>query len=556
MRRSRVSLVVLASCGLALWSATAGQAQQVPSVTLKSKAELVLVPTLVTEQGKPVRGLTAQDFILLHDGQAENIAVFEEVEAVPASVQRPTLPPHTVQNYASADSHQDVVILLLDFLNASWSTRARILSYLSSDLARQFADARIPISVLLLSSNGLVEAHSFTSDPEDLVKGVQQWSAKLPYRMPVVFSSWTDPTAPTTPLWTATALRRSIAADNVIAGPWRRAIQEAAAVNTADAIQQIAEAYRGVPGRKKLIWISTGFPMAFVPGGEAPEASIASTEFHIHDQVTRAWKSLSDANIVVYPIDSNGVTAPDLGLRPKGVTGPMDPPPLTEEMPTSQGSLMEVAQKTGGLFCTDLVARCVTYAQADAPHYYVLGFYLHGQNKPGWHKIRVKVNRADGTVRNRDGFVLGDSTPLKEAAEKDVVLAALTSPLDYTSIPMQLQWSRRPGQSDKVEIALEVSCPPGAITLQSGEQTMNVDFLAFVRPMGKTEGRTFPKSFVAKLPPQQLAKFATSGFAFRKQVTVTPGRYELRVLLRDNVGHKMGTVSTLVDLTGPRPPRQ
>jgi hypothetical protein len=163
----------------------------------------------------------------------------------------------------------------------------------------------------------------------------------------------------------------------------------------------------------------------------------------------------------------------------------------------------------------------------------------------------VKVNRAEATVRSREGFVVGDSTPLKEAAEKEVVLAALTSPLDYTSIPMQLHWSGGPGQSDKGEVALEVSCPPGAIALQSGERTLDVDFLAFVRPVGKTEGRTFPKSFVAKLSPQQQAKFATSGFGFSKRVALTPGRYEVRVLLRDNVGHKMGTVSTLVDLTGP-----
>jgi hypothetical protein len=116
-------------------------------------------------------------------------------------------------------------------------------------------------------------------------------------------------------------------------------------------------------------------------------------------------------------------------------------------------------------------------------------------------------------------------------------------------VPLRLNWSRLAPQGNESQIELVLNSPPGGISIDPESPGMNLDYLVFIRPVGKTEGRTIPASLVAKLSPQQQKSFEASGFLYRKQVSLAPGRYEVRVLLRDNVAGKIGTVSTLIDLT-------
>ena len=523
----------------------------------KSRSDLVLVPTVVLKSGEPVRGLKARNFRVLHDNKREEVAVFEEIEAVPARVEPVKAAGRSVQNYAPASAHQDVVILLLDFLNSSWTTRARISGYVRSDLVRQFGGTRTPVTVLVLAFRGLVQVHSFTSDPEDLARGVKTWiSGSGTSRALAESPGWSSPLAATEAARTAAMLERSLARPP-IAPPSHYAatlLLEKAAM-TLESLEQIANAFRGVPGRRKLIWISTGFPSLKVLGQE-PSAD-AETEFRIADKTARAWRALSDANIVVYPVDSNGVTNPayaDAG------TSPGLPAATSFEEPSNSGSMMEAAEKTGGLFCTDLPSRCVDYVQADATHYYLLGFYLHGDTSPGWHKLKVEVDDPGAAVRARDGFAVGELNgrsheyhePVKglsqSSEDDDAVMTALISPLDYTSVPLALQWSILEKPTGNADVELVLTSPPGGVALSEESGSLNVDFLAFFWPIGRTEGRTFPKTLVTTLAPGGRNLFSTRGFAFRKQVSLPPDRYELRVLLRDNIAHKIGTVSTTMDL--------
>ncbi len=280
-----------------------GQQKEPATPTIKRRAELVLVPTVVTQDGKPVRGLTAKDFVLLHNGQSESVEVFEEIDATPAKVQPVPLPPRTVRNYAIADSRQDVVILVLDYLNSSFSTRARIHSFLG-DMMREFTAARTPVSIFLLSRDGLLQMQSFTNDLGDLAKAIERWqSGKI--EMTKTNSQWESPFAETAVEQTDTVLSqieryRDLMSDRTV----RRAEM------TTDAIEHISEAYRGVPGRKKLIWMSTGFPLAAEDVFEDVTSTRLQLESKIADRQIRAWRALSNANIAVYTIDSNGPVNP------------------------------------------------------------------------------------------------------------------------------------------------------------------------------------------------------------------------------------------------------
>jgi len=530
-------------CLLAL-AAAFGQQKEVPAPTIKRHAELVLVPAVVTQDGKPVRGLTAKDFNLLHDGQPELVEVFEEIDATPASVEPVPLPPRTVQNFVLADSRQDILILFLDYLNATWSSRARIQSFLA-DVTRQFSETHTSVSVFLLTRDRLIQLHSFTSDLGNLTKAIERWQSGLP-ASGERYANWASPFDRMGNVQTDAAIR----AFDVPYGIPSLTAAEAAEM-TADAMQQVGEAYRGFPGRKKLIWMSTGFPLP--SGGALVQMSSSGITMaaKIAEQQKRAWEALSRANITVYPIDSNGVVNPDWEEKfsPQQSGIPIFVQPVTLEFPSNTPSLLALAEKTGGLVCTDFPSKCLGQALHDGTHYYMLGFYLRGNNKPGWHELKVNVKQAGADVRSRTGFAISEPHDKIPKKGKEEVDTALASPLDYTSIPLRLSWAVLPTQGKEVQFELALLSPPGGIALNPEDSRINLDYLAFVRPVGKTEGKTFPVTLTTWVSPDQQKTLATAGFRFRKTLALAPGRYEVRVLVRDNVARKMGTVSTIIDLT-------
>jgi len=177
-------------------------------------------------------------------------------------------------------------------------------------------------------------------------------------------------------------------------------------------------------------------------------------------------------------------------------------------------------------------------------HYYLLGFYLHGDQKPGWHKLKVELNGQHANIHVRNGFLVTDNKIPPTEIEKDVVITALASPLDYTGIPLILRWKMMSDKDNSRSLELAVTSPPGGLSFDGGDGKISFDYLAFLRPVGNTEGRSFPASIRASLTPDQQKTLQEQGFTYRKQIPITPGNYEIRVFLRDNVTTKIGTVST------------
>ena len=536
-------------------TALCGAQQQPPTFT--SKAELVVVPVIVTAHGEYVRGLTAKDFSIRNNNGVEQVAMFEEIEAAHATVERAALPSKTVQNFATTNAHQDIVVILLDFLNGSWSTAARMRAYLK-DVGKVLEESKTPASVLMLTpKKGLLQVHSFTTDTRGFVDAVQRWADHAggqSWQQRMV-DSWSNPFA-ATDVETGAGLLHQYAFGSDFADQMKLDKAEM----TLQALEQVAEAYRGIPGRKKLVWMSTGFPTG-LDVNQVSSGNTISTEFHIRDKAIRSWQALSDANIVVYPVDTNGVTNPGWEARFSAAHGRGVLPPPSLEVTTNTSSLLEVAARTGGKTCTDSPNVCLGKALADSPHYYVLGFYLHGNPKPGWHKLKVQVSTADANVRARAGFMVGqEALPGREvksaktakesgpAKQEDVVLTALASPLDYTSVPLTLSWALKSAKPSEQGVEILVSSPPGAIGISPDTQSVSLDMLAYVREPGKEDGETFPVTLNRKLSQAEQERLSQSGFVFRKQVPLRPGRYEVRYFVRDNVNKRIGTVSTVVEV--------
>jgi hypothetical protein len=78
-------LFVLAAWPLVVTALVAQERRDVPTFT--SNVDLVTVDAIVQDaKGRPVRGLTADDFTLLEDGKPQTIASFEAIDLGDASL--------------------------------------------------------------------------------------------------------------------------------------------------------------------------------------------------------------------------------------------------------------------------------------------------------------------------------------------------------------------------------------------------------------------------------------------------------------------------------------
>jgi VWFA-related protein len=76
---------------------------------------------------------------------------------------------------------------------------------------------------------------------------------------------------------------------------------------TQAALEAIAEHLSGLPGRKKLVWISGSFPT--IPPTQRSNLGLTGNEYlDFSPQINHAIRALNGANVAVYPIDPRGVT--------------------------------------------------------------------------------------------------------------------------------------------------------------------------------------------------------------------------------------------------------
>ena len=113
MRRVVLS-ILLAAC---LRAGAQSTPNEEPALTMRKNSHLVVLDVVVTDNKQnPIRGLKAQDFVVLDKKQPQTILNFEEHEPLPRSTPQPLpkLPPNTFTNYTPVPENQPLNILLLD----------------------------------------------------------------------------------------------------------------------------------------------------------------------------------------------------------------------------------------------------------------------------------------------------------------------------------------------------------------------------------------------------------------------------------------------------------
>lgn len=212
-------------------SSASTQKPETSDLVFHSTVNRVIVDVVVTDStGRPVRGLTQQDFSVTEDNVPQRVLSFDvhDFEGAAAFVppNLPPLPPNTFLNLPSTPEKGPLYVLLLDLVNMEmpdqmWSRQELLKFVKGKPQGTRFA--------VFVVSDGLHLVQGFTSDQEKIIAAVDPSHPK--HHEPKVF----------------------LYARNY--GKYNRGM-------AVSVFQDIARYLDGLPGRKNIMWLADSFPLS------------------------------------------------------------------------------------------------------------------------------------------------------------------------------------------------------------------------------------------------------------------------------------------------------
>jgi VWFA-related protein len=548
---------------------TQNDAQETP--TFHAETELVTVPVVVSDHtGKHITGLKQADFTVEENGHRREISSFEEVSPTTEPYKNPARPALLYSNLTQQDEHvRRTTIIVLDLLNTPFAHQAYAKKQLITFLARNVQDSG-PTSLHVLTSKGLRQIHSFSSDTSVLIAALKKTESSLSSQDeeqagamvdPESSDPFDDPSSGSSSAGQAALLQEVLAERaDAIYGAYKQRITT---LITLKALEQLARAYSGIPGRKALLWTTGGLPFLL----NDPQ-SLNGIDASLMGDYNRTWDALNAANISVYPIDAQGLLPPDISQRgfssartsvtsrgsAMGVSRPTRLP--IDPRTNVENSLRAFADATGGRAClnTNDLAKCFVRAAEDSSQYYLLSYYLPADDrKPGWRKLKVQVAVQHADIRARDGFFVGGAKQASEASAswKEQLNTAAGSPVDYTSVPLAVQIKATSTASDGSHIiGYSLLVQPNGVTIDAEHNNhLFVDVNAVAENKKGALVWVLGKTITADIKPDRMPSVVKNGVSFTSELNIPAGRVTMvRFVVRDGATGKIGTVTVPLDL--------
>jgi hypothetical protein len=215
-------------------------------------------------------------------------------------------------------------------------------------------------------------------------------------------------------------------------------------------------------------------------------------------------------------------------------------------MESSRNTMEDFAYMTGGraFYNRNDLTGAFGKAADDSTQYYMLGYYLDKNPKPGWHKLHVKVKTKGVNVQARNGFFVtaGD----RQAADKKMdVSLALASPLDYTAIPITVLWdSKTQPAGGKKKVAYRILLPPEADVVNDRDNNhVSLEMIAVARTASGATADQYGQHLETNFKADIMEQIRKDGITYNNAVEVPPGEYSVRFVVRDNLTGRMGSVT-------------
>jgi VWFA-related protein len=522
---------------------------QAPRPVFRSNTQLVSVDVIVRDgSGAIVRGLKADDFEVTEDGKAMEIRSFsfEEIASKPRAIETAELlagakdklaqapgpggaaapPPAPAEQApkpmtAEALAGRRLIVLLFDIASMQPEDVQRAVDSASTFVDKSMTPADM-VAVATISSN-LDVLNDFSSDKAI----VSATLARLGYKEGTA-------TPPATADTTAT--------------DEQQAADDTSSQDTSDmdmfnndirlrAMKALAETLAPIEQKKSILYFSAGMQRS----GEDNQVELRS-----------AINAAVRAHVSIYPVDTRGLQAVVPGgdaTRASGrgtqlFSGANVRGQFTQ-MAASQDTLGSLASDTGGRAFLDSndFAPAFERVQRDMSAYYLIGYATSNVAKDGrFRTIKVRVKRPNTRIEARNGYYADRDFQHTARTDRATQLQdQLFSAIPATDLPVLVTSAYYRLAADRYFVPISVAVPGSAIPIpaEKDKDKMALDVLGFVRDeQGRPLGRL---QQTLTLPPGSTGTVAAKQILYTTGVELPPGRFDIKVVVRENTSGLMGS---------------
>jgi VWFA-related protein len=470
---------------------------------------VVLDVVVKDKKGKIVTGLKKEDFSVLEDKKPQTIRTFE----TPAAH---VMPPDTVGKAvvtSAADlpkiGDAPITLLVLDELNTQFSDMAYARHELEKYLLAQPAVLKQPTALLVASNTKFQLLHDYTQNRADVISALKKHFPEYPWKL--AQSGKTGPGA-------AERIAQSMAS-----------------------LLQIAEATRGTPGRKNVIWVGVNAPGVNLVGADPVTIKVMG------DLTRRLTQTLLADRITLNYIDPTANDSSTVGVT----TGDGDDATTVDFDPFGADvDFNQFAPATGGqiLYSRNDIDAEIRTTIDEGSNYYTLSYSPTNasDNAAKFRKIVIKLSNPDLIAVTREGYY-------PETANANNAAADTTLPADQRKSLLQLDLSQAALSSmsyNGLALTLKKSDDPRVwlVTVPAAQLTWtpHPDGSAFAEVTGmaiafdskaKILSHTTHELQAERKAGQPTPETAT----FQVSVDIPKGAKRVRFVLRDAVSAKIGT---------------
>lgn len=546
-------LVVVLSAGGAL----SGQQLPPQQPLFRSTVNLVLVDVVVRDKkGAIVTGLTKDDFQLVEDGKPQQILTFafEEIGSSTQPIERASLlagaapnaaaprvtapatpsPAPITASAATPLTSEDVAgHRLLTLLFDTSSMQPEDVQKATDEAIKWVNEKMTPADLVAVATIGssLQILSDFTSDKEQVHAVLQAFSAADGTAFAAVDASTQASDE------TATSATDDSTTTDVSA-------QELDTFNNdvrLRALKTLAEALAPIQQKKAILYFSSGM-----------QRNGTDNQVELRAAVNAAVR----ANVQIYPVDSRGLQAVVPGGSARqgsrgglgAFTGSSVAGQFTQ-LAAQQETLTTLASDTGGTAFLDSndFGEAFGKVTKDISSYYILGYASANPDKDGrYRRISVRLrNKGDVKVEAREGYYADRDFTHTAKGDREVQLQEqLSMQIPATDVPLFLTagWFRL--AADRYYVPVSLVVPGSAVPPAKGAEKVTLDVAGFIR-----DERNFPVGRIRDtmtVPPSTTDSLASRQVLYQTGVTLPPGRFSVKVVVRENSTGQMGTFETKI----------
>ena len=591
--RIRGSLLACLSVAFVAAPSRGAQAppSQAPDLVLPPvTTEVVRIDVVVTEKGgHPRQGLRQEDFVVLEDGQPQQIAQFQAFASVrapaPTKAKVPAPVVATFEDEARperATPPRRYVVLAVDDVHIEAGNLLRIKKALNRFLESEVEPEDQIAIVTTSGTRGIFQ--EFTDDRHALQRSVDRLSAQERSVLQTGAPYLTEYQAQEIERGNQDALRVAVQEimqeglfqDEESAGNQARALARQVVTEsihnsriTLETLDSVVRSLSELQGRKVVALVSDGFL-----------AGVTITGIGGFD-IRRITDAGTRAGVVIYALDTRGLVAAPLGRtassRMPALTSTFSDRDILNKQSeiATRDAMHALASDSGGFLVqnTNDLTTGLRRILTDTETYYLIAYESTNTKRDGaFRKVEVQLPGVrDIRIRTRKGYFapddrrpnpsrLAEAPPAAAAADAareaddrraSEINRALTSLAPQGGIPVRLaaDFVSLDDAGPQVVVSSHVDLH-GVRFAQAGDHHVaSVDAAATVfDESGAVVGTLPPERAAMDLSDSSYERALTKGLEYQRATPVKPGRYRVRFAAREDGEGKVGSASQWVQV--------